>query len=248
MNNCRSGNNSSNGSNSSQSKKTKESSSQKPAEETHPTTPPLGSSQEPSRAYPSDPSRDYASDPSKYAYPPKNGGKESNASYTTESGDQSKLSEEPKLGSHQFQQEDYQKKYAREDMEEERRGENMRRGRDRQNEDFADSSRYSKAQVITYVALAIGLLILFFNGVLGGFIIGAVAGYHFADEIIYYIRHLPMMFRGPNHLRSLTLGALLLALFIAIPSLFIGAALVAVFKQFLMGTNHYPKNNRPPYS
>lgn len=214
----------------------KEPLSKQPSEETYPTTPPLSSSREPSRAYPSDPSRDYSSDPSKYAYSSKNGQREQKPKETAE-GDRARGSEDSKLGNHQFQQEDYQRKYRKEEAGEERKGETNRREREWSKENFSDSSRYSKEQVMTYIGLALGFLIFFFNDVLGGFLIGAVAGYHFSGELLSHIRNLSHLFKGPNHLRSLTLVVLILALFIALPSLFIGAILVALFKQFLMGRN-----------
>ncbi len=245
MNNNRSNKNSnSNGANSSQSNQSKEPrepGAEQPAEESRPTPPPLGAPQEPSHAS--------LSDSSKYTSLPKNGeaGPKPgpNANYTTESTDRAKISEEPRLGSHQFQQEDYQGKYEREEKEE-----TSRKGRERewQKEGFTESSRYSKEQVITYAALIIGLIILFFNGILGGFIVGLVVGYHFADEIMYYLRHLGALLRGANHLRMITLSGLGLAILIAIPSLVIGAVLVAVFKQVLGGKGQYSKDNRPPYS
>ena len=89
-----------------------------------------------------------------------------------------------------------------------------------------------KEQTIIYLLLAAGLLILFFfNNLLGGLIIGGVTGFYFASEIICYLRNLGQIVRGNDQLRYVILTALLLGLFIEAPGIFIGALIVALFKQ-----------------
>lgn len=91
----------------------------------------------------------------------------------------------------------------------------------------------NKEQTVIYVLLIVGLLVLFFNNMLGGLIVGMVAGYYFAPEIIYYIRNLGQIVSGQDQVRYVTLTALLLGLFISAPGIFIGAAIVAAFKQVI---------------
>lgn len=91
----------------------------------------------------------------------------------------------------------------------------------------------NKEQTMIYVLLIVGLLVLFFNYILGGLIIGMVAGYYFADEIVYYIRNLGQIINGHDQLRYVILSAVLLGLFISAPGIFIGAAIVAAFKHVM---------------
>jgi hypothetical protein len=114
------------------------------------------------------------------------------------------------------------------EADKERRRENFR-------QDWKSTAKYSKQQVTTYVLLLIGFIALFFNMELGGLLIGLVAGYHFAREIFYYIRYLGQMLQGQYHLRSITLAVTLLALFIAVPALFIGALIAAFFRRMVGG-------------
>jgi hypothetical protein len=95
----------------------------------------------------------------------------------------------------------------------------------------------NKEQTIAYILLILGLLLLlFFNNLLGGLIIGMVAGYYFAPEIIHYIRNLNEVTKGQEDpIRYIVLAALLLGLFIAAPGIFIGALIVATFKQVMAG-------------
>lgn len=103
-------------------------------------------------------------------------------------------------------------------------------------EDFISYAKSNQEQVISYVLLAIGLLILLFvNNLLGGFIIGVVAGYFFAKEIIYYIRNIGQIAGGQDQLQYVILTAVLLGLFIAAPGIFIGAIIVAAFKNAMCG-------------
>jgi len=93
-----------------------------------------------------------------------------------------------------------------------------------------------KEEVMTYFLLTLGLLLLlFFHNLLGGLIIGMVAGYFFASEIVYYIGNLGQVIRGREPLSYVILTALLLGLFIAAPGIFIGALIVAAFKQVIGG-------------
>ena len=104
--------------------------------------------------------------------------------------------------------------------------------------DLYDYTKYSKEQTITYILLILGLIILFFNNLLGGLILGMVAGYYFAPEIVNYIRHSGEMLAGQNQLRYVILITILLGFLISAPGIFIGAAIVTLFKQALTGGRH----------
>jgi hypothetical protein len=78
---------------------------------------------------------------------------------------------------------------------------------------------------------------------LGGLLIGMVAGYYFSSEIIYYIRNIGQIIGGQDQLRYVVLTALLLGLFIAAPGIFIGAAIVATFKQVMFGSRDHSNHD-----
>lgn len=100
-----------------------------------------------------------------------------------------------------------------------------------------DMYRYAvsnKEKTTTYILLVLGLLILLFiNDVLGGLIIGLVAGYYFSNEIVAYIRGLPQFFEGQDQVRYAVLGALIIGLLIEAPGILIGAAVIAAFRYII---------------
>lgn len=103
-------------------------------------------------------------------------------------------------------------------------------------ESWMERAAYSKEQAIVYVLLLVGLILLFFIPLLGSLIIGMVVGYYFASEIIYYLRNLDKLGAGrEQRLRYIILATLVLAIFIAAPGFFIGAVVVAAFRQVLRG-------------
>ncbi len=122
------------------------------------------------------------------------------------------------------------------------RKENMKTDRDfresNRTDDFYHYVKSNKQQTITYILLALGLLsLLIFDPLFGGLVIGMVAGYYFASEIVHYFRNFNQIFSGNNRIRSVVLGALLLGFFIAAPGIFIGAAIVALFRHVVQGPN-----------
>lgn len=106
----------------------------------------------------------------------------------------------------------------------------------KRSEDFFAYARSNKEQTIAYVLLILGLLFfLFFNALVGELLIGGVAGYYFAPEIVSYIQSLGQILGGQNQLRYAILAVLVLVLIFAAPGIFIGALVVAAFKQVFRG-------------
>lgn len=102
--------------------------------------------------------------------------------------------------------------------------------------DFAGYAKQNKEAVTTYALLLIGILFLVFDAfLLGSLIIGLIAGYHFSHEIVFYLRNLTQIFAGQEQVRYIVLTAVVVALFIAIPGIFIGALVAAVLKQVILG-------------
>lgn len=105
-------------------------------------------------------------------------------------------------------------------------------------EEFCNYVKSHKCQAGAYGLLIVGVLLLLLgNHWLGGLILGAVTGYYFASDIVYYLRNLKNTFSGQEQVRYVILSALLLGLFIAVPGIFIGAVVVATLKQVISGTS-----------
>lgn len=111
--------------------------------------------------------------------------------------------------------------------------------------EFYDLAKQNKERALTYALIILGLIILFFNNLVGGLIIGMVAGYYFAPEITSYIRNLSHIISGHDNLRYVALTGLLLGLLIAAPGIFIGAAIVAAFKQVIFDKNDTSEGGTP---
>lgn len=107
----------------------------------------------------------------------------------------------------------------------------MKNVRGTKEEDFMNYAKDNKESLATYALLIVGLLSLLFSNLVGGIIIGAVAGYYFSLEITSFLRGIKNFFSGQDRLRSLSFIALLVALLFASPGIFIGAAIVAAVKQ-----------------
>jgi len=206
----------------------------------NPMDPPLASSSEPTRLYPTEPSKTYSSDPSKYAYPPKPSEEEKEHVQAADAQDAAYVHGSdvgPKPYENYQQKEETQKKHQEDSSRRSRTSKKI--------DELYPYASTNRIQTITYILLILGLILMFFNNLLGGLLIGMVAGYHFAPEIIYYVRHLDRIFAGQDQLRYITLTALLLGLFIAAPGIFAGAAIMAAFKQVLSARND--DNYRDPF-
>lgn len=200
-------------------------------------TPPLSSPNEPTRAYPADPSRTYSSDPSQYAYQSNKPSDESSKIYTTEPLDTARIAGEERR-SFESQSKNGQEKFEEKTRQGMNREGNGNKNYSDQKREFYNYVASNKEQTITYILLVLGLLILLFaNPLFGGLIIGMVGGYYFAEEIVYYIRNLGQIVENKHQdqMRYVVSAALLLGLLIAAPGIFIGAIVVAIFKQVMVG-------------
>ncbi|MBA3722484.1 MAG: hypothetical protein H0W88_08795 [Parachlamydiaceae bacterium] len=103
----------------------------------------------------------------------------------------------------------------------------------------------NKEQSITYILLALGVILIFLTPFVGGLILGAIAGYHFAQQIFFYLSHLNQIIDGQDQLRYIVLTAVLIGLFIAAPGIFIGAIISAIFTQLILRKNGSEGSNQP---
>jgi len=103
-------------------------------------------------------------------------------------------------------------------------------------EDLYRFAQSNTGDTIAYVAMVLGILILFFNPLYGGLLIGVVFGLYFSKEIAIPVRNLEEFIEEMGMVKSLILGGLLLGLFIeAFPSwIMIGAAVTVGIKQLIV--------------
>lgn len=87
--------------------------------------------------------------------------------------------------------------------------------------------------LIAYIILVLGIILLFFQPIYGGLLIGIVTGIYFAKELIAICKDLPGFIDEQGIARSLILGGLTLAFFIAAPAIFVGAAFVVLLRWFV---------------
>lgn len=91
----------------------------------------------------------------------------------------------------------------------------------------------NREQTITYIVLALGIILLLTDfWFIGGLIVGGVVGYHFSMEVIDFLRNIRQIFEGPDRLRYIVLTGLLIGFLITSPGIVIGIILVALIKHF----------------
>lgn len=104
------------------------------------------------------------------------------------------------------------------------------------NEKIEGLYSYAKSNTMdtfAYVFLIVGLVLLFFQPLYGGAIIGIVAGVYFSDEIAWVIRNANSFIESQGVVRCLIIGGLVLAFFISAPTIFVFTAVTVGLKQLI---------------
>lgn len=104
---------------------------------------------------------------------------------------------------------------------------------------FTEFYNYAGANardMLAYVLMIIGLILLFFHQFYGGLLVGIVAGVYFSKEILGWIENYPRFLDDQGLVRTVVLGGLLIALFICAPAIFIGMGLVVLIRYFLINS------------
>lgn len=101
-------------------------------------------------------------------------------------------------------------------------------------EDLYKYAKTNTVDTVAYVAMILGILILFFEPFYGGAIIGVVAGLYFSEEILKPLQSIEDFIERLGMVKSLIFGGLLLAFFIKAPMIFVGAAIAVGVKQLLL--------------
>ena len=108
-------------------------------------------------------------------------------------------------------------------------------------EDIYQLASSNLKDTLAYVAMIIGILMLFFEPFYGGAIIGIIAGLYFTKEIITPLKSIESFIEKQGMVRSLILGGLLLGIFIEAPAIIIGMAVAVGLKQIILPENDEKK-------
>lgn len=90
------------------------------------------------------------------------------------------------------------------------------------------------SDIIVYVVLVLGIILLFFNSFYGGLLVGLVGGIYFGQQVIDYIKGIKKHIIPQDIVRHLTLAGVAIAFFISAPSIFIGAAVAIIVKEIFV--------------
>lgn len=96
-----------------------------------------------------------------------------------------------------------------------------------------DFARSNTSDTIGLAALVVGVLALFFSEFWGGVILGAVAGFYFAEPLVNFIRGFKDYLAGSGMVRAVILVGLGLGFLIAFPAFVLGCAAAAGIKYLL---------------
>lgn len=106
----------------------------------------------------------------------------------------------------------------------------------KKNENIEGLMSYAKTHTqdsIAFILLGLGIIWIFFNPFYGGILVGLVAGYYFAPEVLKIINTFDRFLNKEGAPKNLILAGTLLALFILAPGVFIGAAIIIGVKYLL---------------
>lgn len=98
---------------------------------------------------------------------------------------------------------------------------------------------YLKANVretICYILLVLGILLIYFEPLYGGLLVGIVGGIYFGDEIMDFFKYWKDFLDKEGIAKCLVLTGLALAFFIAAPAIFVGIAIAIAIKQIFNST------------
>jgi hypothetical protein len=91
--------------------------------------------------------------------------------------------------------------------------------------------------VIAYILLILGIVLLFFQPIYGELIIGLVFGVYFSKEIVAIINNFEAFMEAQGLGRSIVATGTLFGIFILAPALFIGTAIVVLIRLFILTDN-----------
>lgn len=98
-------------------------------------------------------------------------------------------------------------------------------------DNLLDYCKTNLRDMIAYALLIIGILILFFEPIVGGLLVGLVFGIYFGNEVIAYLTHWKEGIHYQRVAKHIIIAGLAIAFFISAPAIFIGTAIAMAIKQ-----------------
>lgn len=90
-------------------------------------------------------------------------------------------------------------------------------------------------ETISYIILVLGIVLLFFDALYGGILVGIIAGIYFGDEIVNYLKSWNVATDSKGISHNLISAGIAVAFFILAPSIFLGAAISIGIKFLFIG-------------
>lgn len=106
------------------------------------------------------------------------------------------------------------------------------------NDNLLSYFKHHSRETISYILLILGILLLFYEPLYGGILVGIIVGIYFGDEIVTYLKNwkssINSQDRYPEVARHLICAGLAIAFFISAPAIFLGAALTIGINQLFL--------------
>lgn len=106
-------------------------------------------------------------------------------------------------------------------------------------EDLIEYFKTHIRESISYIILILGIILLFFDRLYGGLLVGIVTGVYFGDDIVNYIKSMKNSFdkltSSPDIAKHLITLGIALAFLISAPGVFLGAAIAIAIKLMFVG-------------
>lgn len=93
-------------------------------------------------------------------------------------------------------------------------------------------------EIIAYVVLILGIIMLFFDPLYGGALVGLIAGIYFGDAVLPYILNWKANVDEHGIPKHLIAGGILVAFFISAPAIFLGIAVAIAIKQLFTDSSN----------
>lgn len=116
----------------------------------------------------------------------------------------------------------------------------------RSTESLMDYFKAHTRETIAYVLLVIGIILLFFNPLYGGTLVGIVAGIYLSDEIVFFLKNCKKDFETHRVSQNLIYIGIIIAFFISAPAIFLGAAIAIAIKQLFIGPGNLSEESKKP--
>ncbi|MBN9377442.1 MAG: hypothetical protein BGO14_10140 [Chlamydiales bacterium 38-26] len=95
---------------------------------------------------------------------------------------------------------------------------------------FLNYAKTNTKDVLAYVILILGVVLLFFERFSGELLIGVIFGLYYAVEIQALFRNFNEFIEEQGIVRGIVLGVVTIALFISAPGIFIGTILAVIIR------------------